>query len=58
MTVEDPAVFTRPWNMQTVLYRRMEENVQTLDYECLEFEEPFLPWDESPAPDLPGPPGR
>ena len=58
VTVEDPAVFTRPWNMQTVLYRRMEENVQTLDYECLEFEEPFLPWDEPPAPDLPGPPGR
>ena len=58
VTVEDPGVFTRPWNMRTVLYRRLEENVQTLDYECLEFEEPFLPWDEPPAPGLPGPPGR
>ena len=26
--------------------------------ECLEFEEPFLPWDEPPAPGLPEPPGR
>ena len=58
VTVEDPAVFTRPWEMQTVLYRRMEENVQTLDYECLEFEETFLPWDEPPVPGMPGPPDR
>jgi hypothetical protein len=58
VTVEDPKVFTRPWSMQTVLYRRLEENVQTLDYECLEFEEPFLPWDEVPVPGMPGPPNR
>ena len=57
VTVEDPKVFTRPWTMSTVLYRRLEENVQTLDYECLEFEEPFLPWDEPAAPGQPGPPG-
>ena len=58
VTVEDPKVFTRPWSIQTVLYRRLEENVQTLDYECLEFEEPFLPWDEVPVPGMPGPPNR
>ena len=58
VTVEDPQVFTRPWTMKAVLYRRLEDDVQTLDYECLEFEEPFLPWDEPPVPGMPGPPGR
>ncbi len=58
VTIEDPKVFTRPWKMSMPLYRRLEKNVQILDYECLEFEEPFLRWDEPPAPGLPGPPGR
>ena len=58
VTVEDPSIFTRPWVMRTVLYRRLEQAVQTLDYECLEFEEPFLPWDAVPSPDLPRQPGR
>ena len=58
VTVEDPKVFTRPWTMRFPLYRRLEENVQVLDYECLEYEEPFLPWHESPAPGVPGAPGR
>ena len=40
VTVEDPKIFTRPWKMSLPLYRRLEANVQTLDYECLEFEEP------------------
>ena len=57
-TVEDPKVFTRPWTMSFPLYRRLEENVQVLDYECLEYEEPFLPWHESPAAGVPGAPGR
>ena len=57
-TVEDPKVFTRPWTMSFPLYRRLEENVQVLDYECLEYEEPFLPWDESPAVGVPGAPER
>jgi hypothetical protein len=56
--IEDPKVFTRPWKIAFPLYRRLEENVQLLDYECLEFETPFLPWDEPPAPGLAGPPGR
>ena len=51
-------MFTRPWAMRTVLYRRMKEAAQTLDYECLEFEEPFLAWDAVPSPELPSPPGR
>lgn len=57
-TIEDPKVFTRPWKISFPLYRRLEKNVQILDYECLEFETPFLPWDEVPAPGLPAPPQK
>ena len=34
VTIEDPKVFTRPWNMTMILYRRQEPNVQLLEYEC------------------------
>jgi len=34
VTIEDPKVFTRPWTMRMVLYRRVEPNAQLLDYEC------------------------
>ena len=37
VTVEDPKVFTRPWKINTVLYRRTEKNVQLLEYECYAF---------------------
>jgi hypothetical protein len=57
-TIEDPKVFTRPWKISFPLYRRLEKNVALVDYDCLEFETPFLPWDEPPAPGLPRPPGR
>ena len=57
-TIEDPNVFTEPWKISLPLYRRLEQDVQLLDYDCLEFETPFLPWDEPPAPGLAGPPGR
>ena len=56
-TIEDPKVFTRPWTIRMPLYRRLEENVQILDYECLEFREPHMPWHEVP-PGVPKPPGR
>jgi hypothetical protein len=36
--IEDPKVFTRPWNINMVLYRRTEKNVQLLDYECYTFD--------------------
>jgi hypothetical protein len=58
VTVEDAKTFSKPWKFTVPLYRRIEQNVQTLDYECLEFEEPLLEWDELPAPGLPGPPKR
>jgi hypothetical protein len=38
VTVEDPKVFSRPWTMTMPLYRRLEPNVQILDYECQSFE--------------------
>ena len=57
-TIEDPEVFTRPWTIRFPLYRRLEDNVRVLDYECLEYEEPFVPWHESPAPGVPGAPDR
>ena len=37
VTIEDPAVFTRPWTMRMPMYRRMEERLQLLDYDCVDF---------------------
>jgi len=43
VTIEDPNVFTRPWKMNMVLYRHLEENATLMDYRCLELvEETFL----------------
>ena len=33
-TIEDPKVFTRPWTISLPLYRRVEKDVQLLEYEC------------------------
>ena len=41
-TIEDPEVFTRPWTMSMPLYRRLEENIELLEYHCLAFKEPLL----------------
>ena len=35
--IEDPEVFTEPWTIQMPLYQRMEENLQILDYDCVDF---------------------
>ena len=46
-TIEDPKVFTRPWKMSTVLYRRKEPNARLLEYECYGFEfEKIYPYPE------------
>jgi hypothetical protein len=37
VTVEDPKVFTRPWKMSTILYRRKEKDVRLLEYECYDY---------------------
>lgn len=35
--IEDPKVFTRPWNMRMIIYRRLEPGLQLLDYDCVSF---------------------
>jgi hypothetical protein len=51
VTVEDPKVFTRPWNMSMILYRHTENNFQLLDYECYGFDlEKLYPYPELGAP--------
>jgi hypothetical protein len=39
VTIEDPKVFTRPWKMSMPLYRRIDRNMQILEYECAAFDE-------------------
>ena len=41
-TIEDPDVFTRSWKISMPLYRRLEKNVQLLDFKCVEFVEELL----------------
>jgi hypothetical protein len=40
--IEDPKTFTRPWTIRMPLYRRVEPNVQLLEYNCVEFSEELL----------------
>jgi hypothetical protein len=42
VTIEDPKVFTRPWKIAMPIYRRLEPNIQLLDYPCIDFAEEFL----------------
>ena len=37
-TLDDPKVFTKPWTIRTVLYRRIEPNFQLLEYDCYAFD--------------------
>ena len=39
VTLEDPKVFTRPWKISLILYRRKEKNVRILEYECYAYVE-------------------
>lgn len=41
VTIEDPKVFTRSWKMSMPLYRRVDRNMQLLEYECSSFDEAF-----------------
>jgi hypothetical protein len=41
-TLEDPTVFTRPWQISMPLYRRLEANAQVIEYKCVEFSEEML----------------
>jgi hypothetical protein len=41
-TIEDPKVFTRPWQMRMPLYRRLEQPSRLLKYNCVEFAEEVI----------------
>ena len=40
--MEDPKTYTRPWTIRMPLYRRIEPNVQLLEFKCVEFSEELL----------------
>ena len=42
VTLEDPKVFTRPWQMTMPIYRRLEKPGRLLKYHCVEFSEDML----------------
>ncbi len=42
VTVDDPKVFTRPWKMSMPLYRRLEKNIQLLEYNCVPYAEELM----------------
>jgi hypothetical protein len=42
VTIEDPKVFTRPWRIAMPLYRRLEPNIQLIEYRCTDFVEEFM----------------
>jgi hypothetical protein len=49
-TIEDEKVFTRPWKMNLILYRRKEPNFRILEYECYGFEfEDLYPYPKANA---------
>ncbi|MGB1667334.1 MAG: hypothetical protein ACPHDP_06615 [Pseudohongiellaceae bacterium] len=41
-TLEDPNVYTRPWKVSFPLYRRLDDNMQLLEFKCVEFTEELL----------------
>jgi len=41
-TLEDPNVYTRPWTVRFPLYRRLDENMQLLEFKCVEFTEEMI----------------
>ena len=42
VTIEDSKVFTRPWKMSMLLYRRLEKNAQLMEYKCVPFAEELM----------------
>jgi hypothetical protein len=42
VTIEDPKVFTHPWTIAMPIYRRLEPDVQLLDFPCIDFTEEFM----------------
>lgn len=50
-TVENPDVFSRPWTISLVLYRRIEPDAQLLEFRCIPFSERLLYRDVLPPRD-------
>jgi hypothetical protein len=42
VTVEDAKVFTRPWKLRTILYRRLEKSLQIQEFKCGPFVEELV----------------
>jgi hypothetical protein len=41
-TMEDPMTFSRPWTIDMVLYRVVEENAQLMEHKCVPFADKLL----------------
>ena len=41
-TIEDPQVFSRPWTMSFPIYRRLEPNLQLVEFNCVPFVEEMM----------------
>ncbi|MBI4885610.1 MAG: hypothetical protein HY824_00820 [Acidobacteria bacterium] len=41
-TLEDPAVFTRPWKVSFPIYRHVEPNAQLVEFNCVPFVEEMM----------------
>ena len=41
-TLEDPNVYTEAWTLRFPLYRRLDENMQILEFKCVEFTEELI----------------
>jgi hypothetical protein len=42
VTVDDPKIYTRPWKMSMPLYRRIDKNMQLLEYNCVSYVEELM----------------
>jgi hypothetical protein len=36
-TIEDPQVFSRAWKISMPIYRRLEPNLQVIEYDCVSY---------------------
>ena len=41
-TIEDPRVYSRPWQIRMPLYRRVEENARLLEFSCVPYAEQLI----------------
>ena len=41
-TIEDPNVYTQPWTISFPIYRRLEPNVQLMEFNCVPFVEEIM----------------